>query len=98
MAKKPKLKLVDRLEIKILLEKGYSLRAISRSMERGHNTIAYEVEINGGRKRYNPQLANQRARTRRKNTRKSWSGGYPFLQTLFLNLRSARLMVSMIVA
>lgn len=73
MAKKPKLKLVDRLEIKILLDKGYSFRAIARSMDRGHNTIAYEVEANGGRKRYNPQCANQRARTRRKDTRRAWS-------------------------
>lgn len=73
MAKKSKLKLVERLEIKILLEKGYSLRAIARSMERSPNTIAYEVEVNGGRKRYNPQLADQYARTRKKDTRRAWS-------------------------
>src|SRR3989344_4696357 len=73
MAKKPKLKLVDRFEIKILLEKGYSLRAIARSMGRSHNTIAYEVELNGGRKRYDPHLAHQYARTRRKDTRRAWS-------------------------
>jgi IS30 family transposase len=73
MAKKPKLKLVDRLEIKILLDKGYSLRAISRSMERGHNTIAYEVNTNGGIFGYNPHNADIYARTRRKDTRQSWS-------------------------
>lgn len=73
MAKKPKLKLVERLEIKILLEKGYSLRAIARSMHRSPNTIAYEVEVNGGRKEYNPHYADQYARTRKKDTRREWS-------------------------
>ena len=73
MEKKPKLKLVDRLEIKILLDKGYSLRAISRSMGRSHNTIAYEVAINGGRSEYNPRHADQYARTRKKDTRREWS-------------------------
>lgn len=73
MCKKPKLKLVERLEIKILLDKGYSLRAIARSMERGHNTVAYEVEVNGGRNGYDPHLADQYARTRKKDTRRAWS-------------------------
>jgi len=73
MAKKPKLKLVDRLEIKILLDKGYSKRAIARSMGRSPNTIAYEVDVNGGVLGYNPQNADIYARTRKKDTRKEWS-------------------------
>ncbi len=73
MAKKPKLKLVDRLEIKILLDKGYSLRAIARSLGRSPNTTSYEVEVNGGRVGYNPQNADIYARTRKKNTRREWS-------------------------
>jgi IS30 family transposase len=73
MAKKPKLKLSDRLEIKILLDKGYSLRAISRALERGHNTVAYEVHVNGGVGGYNSQNADQYARTRKKDTRREWS-------------------------
>lgn len=73
MAKKPKLKLVDRLEIKILLEKGYSLRAIARSLARSPNTVSYEVEVNGGILGYNPQYADIYARTRRKDTRREWS-------------------------
>jgi transposase, IS30 family len=73
MTKKPKLKLVDRLNIKILLDKGYSYRAICRSMERSPNTISYEVEVNGGRLGYNPVNADIYARTRKKDTRKSWS-------------------------
>src|ERR1035437_7202881 len=72
MAKKPKLKLSDRLEIKILLDKGYSLRAIARSMERSHNTISYEVEQNGGVCIYNPHNANLYASTRKKNSKLQW--------------------------
>ena len=73
MAKKPKLKLSDRLEIKILLDKGYSLRAIAESMDRSPNTISYEVVVNGGRLGYNPQNADIYARTRKKDTRREWS-------------------------
>lgn len=73
MAKKPKLKLVDRLEIKILLDKGYSYRAIAGSMDRSPNTISYEVEINGGKEGYNPVNADIYARTRKKDTRREWS-------------------------
>ena len=73
MAKKPKLKLSDRLEIKILLDKGYSLRVIARSMDRGHNTVSYEVRKNGGVTGYNPVNADIYARTRKKDTRKEWS-------------------------
>jgi len=40
--------LAERLDIKILLDKGRLLREIAKSMERGHNTVAYEVRVNGG--------------------------------------------------
>lgn len=73
MSKKPKLKLSDRLNIKILLDKGRSLREIARSMERGHNTVAYEVKVNGGIEGYNPINADIYARTRKKDTRREWS-------------------------
>ena len=73
MAKKPKLKLVDRLEINILLDKGYSYRAIAGSMGRSPNTISYEVEVNGGKEGYNPVNADIYARTRKKDTRREWS-------------------------
>ena len=73
MAKKPKLKLSDRLEIKILLSKRYSYREISRVLGRSPNTLSYEVEKNGGREKYNPHLANQYAQTRKKDTRREWS-------------------------
>jgi transposase, IS30 family len=73
MRKKPKLNLSDRLEIKILLDKKYSYRTIGRCMDRSPNTISYEIDINGGEKAYNPQNADQYARTRKKDTRKEWS-------------------------
>lgn len=72
MTKKPKLKLSDRLEIKILLNKGYSGRAIARSMDRSHNTIWYEIEVNGGMSGYNPHNADIYARTRKKDSKLQW--------------------------
>ena len=72
MSKKPKLKLSDRLEIKILLDKKYSLRAIARSMDRGHNTIRYEIEMNGGMTEYNPYNADLYSRTRKKDSKLQW--------------------------
>ncbi len=73
MAKKPKLSLVERLEIKILLDKGYQARAIARSMCRSPNTISYEIKVNGGVRGYHPHNADQYARTRKKDTRRAWS-------------------------
>jgi IS30 family transposase len=59
--------------IKILLGLEHSLRAIARSMGRSPNTISYEVKVGGGREKYDPHLANQYARTRKKDTRREWS-------------------------
>lgn len=64
---------MERLEIKVLLDKGYSLREIARSMGRSHNTVSYEVKANGGRIGYNPVNANIYAQTRKKDTRREWS-------------------------
>jgi transposase, IS30 family len=72
MTKKPKLKLVDRLNIKILLNKRHSFRLIAQSMERSVNTISYEVKVNGGVLGYNPYNANQYAITRKKNSKLQW--------------------------
>src|SRR3989344_4549175 len=73
MAKKSKLSLSERLEIEILLGKGYSLRSIARCLCRSPNTISYEVETNGGILGYRARLADQYARTRKKDTRREWS-------------------------
>jgi len=73
MTKKPKLNSAERLEIKVLLDKGYSLRSIAWSMGRGHNTVSYEVRMNRGVYEYNPVNAHIYARTRKRNTRRAWS-------------------------
>ena len=72
MAKKPKLKLSDRLEIKILLNKRYSYRAIGKVLGRSPNTISYEIETNGGRDGYDPYNADIYARTRKKDAKVKW--------------------------
>jgi IS30 family transposase len=42
-------------------------------LDRGHNTVSYEIKENGGVLRYNAQNAHQYAQTARKDTRKEWS-------------------------
>ena len=64
----------DRNEIKILLNRGYSLSEIARVMKRSKSTVSYELSWNsrsvkgryGPVKEYNPRVANQKAYTRRK--------------------------------
>jgi len=46
MKNKGDLTFAERLEISILLEKGYSMRAIGRVMNRGHSTVSYEIKVN----------------------------------------------------
>jgi transposase, IS30 family len=73
MRKATKLTLVERLNIKILLSKGYSMRAIAKAMNRSPNTVSYEIKVNCGTLGYNPSNANQYARTRKKDTKREWS-------------------------
>jgi len=73
MLKRKKLILAERLEIEILLSKGYSYRRIAVVLGRSPNTISYEVEVNGGLLGYNAIRANQYAQTRKKDTRREWS-------------------------
>jgi len=73
MRKREKLTKSERLEIEILLGKGYSYRKIAKTLDRSPNTISYEVDINGGKEGYNALNADQYARTRKKDTRHDWS-------------------------
>lgn len=73
MTKRGKLTKSERLEIEILLGKGYSLRSIASAIERSPNTISYEITVNGGRSGYNALHAHQYAQTRKKDTRRAWS-------------------------
>jgi transposase, IS30 family len=57
----------ERLELSILLEKGYSLRAIARSMERSHATISRERRRMGkASPKYDPGKAQQKAQNQRR--------------------------------
>src|SRR3989344_5662627 len=73
MIKRKKLILAERLEIEILLGKGYSYRKIAKALGRSPNAISYEVGINGGLLGYHAIRADQYAQTRKKDTRYEWS-------------------------
>lgn len=73
MKQAKKLSKVERLELKILLDKGYSYREIARTLERSPNTISYEIRVNGGKNGYNPVNAQIYSKTRRKDTKREWS-------------------------
>ncbi|MAZ66161.1 MAG: hypothetical protein CMF25_03545 [Kangiellaceae bacterium] len=63
----------ERLEIKILLNKDYSMRAIAKAMERSPNTISYEIKTNSVNGEYDPHKAHLKAQTRKKYRRFQYS-------------------------
>jgi transposase, IS30 family len=63
------LSLGERFELKILLDKGYSRRAIARVMDRGKSTIAEEINHNNTNGVYDPKKAHAKARVRKQNRR-----------------------------
>jgi transposase, IS30 family len=63
--KKGDLTRAERLEIGILLDKGYSFRSIARALERSPNTVSYEVRENSVNGYYDPIRADQKARTKK---------------------------------
>jgi transposase, IS30 family len=63
----------ERLEIGILLEKGYSHRAIAGVLGRGHGTVSYEVKTNSVNGTYDPLKASAKARVRKRYRRLEWS-------------------------
>jgi transposase, IS30 family len=64
---------VERLEIAILLEKGYSKRAIAKVLGRSPNTVSYEVRANSVRGVYDPHKAQIKAQVRKKGRRFQYS-------------------------
>jgi len=56
----------ERFEIKILRDKGYSMRIVAKSLERSPNTISYEIRVNSVNDTYDPQKAHQKALVRKK--------------------------------
>lgn len=69
MKNKGDLTFAERLEISILLEKGYSKRSIAKALKRGHNTVSYEVKNNSTKGRYDPHKAQAKARLRKRMRR-----------------------------
>jgi transposase, IS30 family len=63
----------ERLEIAILLEKSYSMRAIANVLGRSPNTISYEVRTNSVNGVYSPQKAHTKAQVRKKGRRFQYS-------------------------
>lgn len=63
----------ERLEIKILLDKGYSLRAIGHAIARSPNSVSYEIRKNSVNGAYEPRKAQHKARTRKKYRRFQYS-------------------------
>jgi transposase, IS30 family len=55
----------ERLEIGILLEKGYSRRSIANVLRRGKSTISYEIQNNSVNGIYDPLKADQKSRNRK---------------------------------
>lgn len=64
---------VERFELKILVDKGYSQRAIARALGRGKSTISYEMQENSVGGTYDPLRADQKARHRKRMRRLMWS-------------------------
>jgi len=56
----------ERLQISLLLKKGYSIRDTASALGREHSSISREASRNGGKAGYDPYLANAKARNRRK--------------------------------
>jgi len=56
-----RLSLEERIEIKLGIERGWSLRKIGHSIGRHASTVCRELAANGGRERYRPMPAHSRA-------------------------------------
>lgn len=63
----------ERLEIKILLDKRYSMRSIGKALGRSPNTISYEIKKNSVLGRYDPVKATAKARLRKRMRKLEWS-------------------------
>jgi len=72
MKNKGKLKREERLEIAILLNKGYSRREIAKSMDRSPNTISYEIKVNSVNGKYDPIKAHAKARKKKRKSKFQW--------------------------
>jgi IS30 family transposase len=67
-----KFTLDERVVIGILLTKQFSLRSIAKQLGKGHNSVAYEVQVNTVSGIYNAKKAHAKARVRLKRGRRGW--------------------------
>lgn len=76
----------ERCEIAILLQKGYSARAIGKALGRGKSTISYEIKMNSTLGTYDPQKADQKARLRKRMRKLQFSKieGEPSLKSFII--------------
>lgn len=72
MKNKGKLKRAERLEISILLGKGYSFREVATALSRSPNTVSYEVKRNSTSGTYDPIKAHAKARVRKRMSKFEW--------------------------
>ena len=63
----------ERLEIGILLEKGYKQRPIAKALGRSPNTVSYEIRTNSTLGVYDPRKADAKARVRKHYRKLEWS-------------------------
>jgi transposase, IS30 family len=84
--KKTDLSKAERLEVHILLGKGYSMRAIGRAMHRSPNTISYELKVNTVNGVYDPHKAHIKAGVRKTYRRFQYSKieKYPDIKTIII--------------
>jgi transposase, IS30 family len=69
MNKKGHIKKAERLEIYILLNKGYSCRDIGMVLGRSHTSIGHEISSNAVHGEYDPYKADTKAKVRRKKSK-----------------------------
>lgn len=63
----------ERLEIGILLQRGYSRRSIASVLRRGKSTVSYEVKVGSAKGMYDPLKAHAKARVRKHYRRFQWT-------------------------
>jgi transposase, IS30 family len=73
------LSLSERIEIRLGLERNYSIRGIARRLDRHPSTVSREVAANGGRTNYRPLEAHRRAQLRARRPKATKLATNPFL-------------------
>lgn len=59
----------DRMELSILLKKGYSIRTIAKVLEKNPSSVSREIKRNSVNGEYNSQKANHKSRVKRKHSK-----------------------------